>query len=86
MKELERTLKALANRRRLAILAYLKKNKEASVSDIAGSIRLSLKATSKHLAILSAADLLDREQRSVQMYYRLNSTIPVPARAILTLL
>ncbi len=43
MKELERTLKALANRRRLAIIQHLKKNREAKVSDIAEAIKLSVK-------------------------------------------
>lgn len=86
MKDLERILKALANKRRLAILAYLKKHKEASVGDIAGGIRLSLKATSKHLAILSAVDVLDREQRRLQMFYRLSPSQPSPAQHVLSLL
>lgn len=73
MKELEKTLKALANRRRLAILRYLKKNREASVGEIAGEISLSLKATSKHLGILAACDIVERDQRSLQMFYRLVS-------------
>ncbi len=86
MKELERVLKALANKRRLAILSYIKKNKEASVGDIASAIRLSFKATSKHLGILIAADILDREQRRLQMYYRISSTLPSAAHPILSLL
>lgn len=71
VKNLERPLKALANRRRLAILKYLKKNKEASVVEIAGAIRLSFKATSKHLAVLAGADIVEREQRSLFMFYRI---------------
>lgn len=86
MKNLERILKALANKRRLAILAYLKKNKEASVSDIADGIQLSLKATSKHLSILTTADITDREQRSLQMYYHLNSSMQSVVKYILSLL
>ena len=77
MKELERPLKALANRRRLAILKYLKREKEASVTDIAEAIRLSFKATSKHLGVLAGADIVEREQRSLRMFYRL-STEPKP--------
>lgn len=73
MKKLERTLKALANQRRLAIIRYLKKEKEASVGDIAENIKLSLKATSKHLGILAGADIVEKEQRSLQMWYRLSS-------------
>jgi DNA-binding transcriptional ArsR family regulator len=86
MKNLERIFKAFANKRRLAILAYLKNEKEASVGEIAAAIRLSLKATSKHLAILTAADFLDREQRSLQMFYRLNPSMPAAANHILSLL
>ena len=71
MKELEKTLKALANRRRIAIIGYLKGKKEATVGDIAAAIKLSFRATSKHLGILAGADVVEREQRSLNMYYRL---------------
>lgn len=85
---LERALKALANRRRLAILSHLKRQPEATVGEIAGAIKLSFKSTSKHLAILAAADMVNRDQRSLQMYYRLAPTTAQPsaARAILHLL
>jgi len=71
MKKMERILKAMANRRRLAILKYLKDAKEASVGNIAGKIKLSFKSTSKHLAVLSAVDILEKEQRSLSVFYRL---------------
>ena len=64
MRELERILKALANRRRLAILKYLKKTHEATVGEIAGEIKLSFKSTSKHLCVLAGADIIERDQRS----------------------
>lgn len=86
MKDLEKILKALANKRRLAILQYLKKNKEAYVGDIAEKINLSLKATSKHLAVLLAIDIVDREQRSLQMFYRLASNQKSASKRILDLL
>lgn len=79
-------MKALANRRRLAILKYLKSEKEASVGDIAEEIRLSFKATSKHLGVLSAVGIVDREQRSLQMLYHLASSLPPGARPILAIL
>ncbi len=62
MKKLERTLKALANKRRFAILRFLKKEKEATVGYIAGEMSLSFKATSKHIGILAAADIVEKEQ------------------------
>ncbi len=68
----ERLLKALANRRRLDIIWYLRRQKSASVGDVAEHIGLSLKATSKHLAILFAVDIVEREQRSLLMFYRLS--------------
>ncbi|OGG51386.1 hypothetical protein A2704_03390 [Candidatus Kaiserbacteria bacterium RIFCSPHIGHO2_01_FULL_54_36b] len=85
-KELERILKALANSRRLSILRFLKKRKEASVGTIAEKIKLSFKATSRHLARLSAIDVVDKEQRSLQMFYRIADTPPEAARRIISLL
>ena len=86
MRELERTIKALANRRRLAILKYLKENREATVGDIANEIHLSFKATSKHLAVLAASDIVDKEQRSSQVFYCLASTQKSAAKHIISLL
>jgi DNA-binding transcriptional ArsR family regulator len=85
-KELEKTVKALANRRRLAILSYLKRNGEATVGDIANEIHLSFKATSKHLGILSSVDILEKDQRSLQVYYKLSSGQKPAARAIIHIL
>ena len=82
-KQLERIFKAFANRRRLAILAYLKKAGEASVGDIAVHIKLSIKATSRHLSILFASGLIEREQRSVQAFYSLSAQLPDIARRAL---
>lgn len=84
MKELEKIFKALANRRRLAILQFLKKNKEASVGTIARAIKLSVKATSKHLGILSAVDIVEKEQRRLLVFYRLAANIPLSVRAIIS--
>jgi DNA-binding transcriptional ArsR family regulator len=86
MKELEKIMKALANRRRLAVLVYLKRNREAAVAEIAEEINLSFKATSKHLSVLAAVDIIDKEQRSLQVFYRLASLQKPAARHILSLL
>ena len=86
MRELEKILKALANRRRLAILQYLKKNKEANVGGIAREIGLSFKSTSRHLAILAALDIVEREQRSAEAFYRLASSEHAIVRHLLVLL
>ena len=86
MRELEKTLKELANRRRLAIIKFLKKQGEKSVGDIAHEINLSFKSTSKHLGVLSAVDIVDREQRSLQMFYRIAKNQKPAAKHIISLL
>lgn len=76
MKEHERILKALANRRRLAIVIFLKKKREATVGEIAEQIKLSFTSTSKHLNILSRTDILDKRQIGLKVYYFLGRSIP----------
>lgn len=71
-KEIERILKALANKRRLAIIKYLQINRRASVGDVAEAIKLSFKATSKHLLILDHVDLVEKEQVGLTVIYFLS--------------
>lgn len=82
IKKLERVLKALANGRRLAIVKYLKSEKEAPVGEIATHINLSFTATSKHLGVLAHADIVEKEQRSLQMWYRVSSALHPVAKYI----
>jgi DNA-binding transcriptional ArsR family regulator len=70
-RELEKPLKAIANRRRLAILAYLKRENEAPVNFIAKEIELSFRSTSRHLAILFLAEIIERRQSGLEMLYRI---------------
>lgn len=84
MKELEKQLKALANRRRLAILSILKNKRRLAVGDIADLIKLSLKATSKHLGILYAAGIVEKEQVSTNVAYRLSEDASQTARHIIS--
>lgn len=86
LRNLEKILKALANKRRLVILEYLKSNKEASVGDIARAINLSIKATSKHLSILSSLDILEKNQIGTQMFYYLPSGQKQITKHLLSLL
>ncbi|MBI2023545.1 winged helix-turn-helix transcriptional regulator [Candidatus Giovannonibacteria bacterium] len=86
LRPLEKTLKALSNKRRLGILSFLKKSGEASVGDIAEDINLSFKATSKHLGILFSADIVERAQRSLQMLYSISADQSAAAKQILYLL
>ncbi len=83
MKATERVLKALANRRRLAIVARLKRQPEASVGELTAMLKVTFPTTSKHLAILGAAEIVEYERRSLQVYYRLADDMPAVARALL---
>ena len=73
LRQLEIIFKALANRRRLAILEFLKKQGEANVGEIAKAIKLSFHSTSKHLSILEKADILYKEQRNREVYYKIEN-------------
>ncbi len=86
MKETEKILKALANRRRLTIAKYLNRVGSASVSDIADEIRLSFNATSKHLGIMRSADILDRNQINLNMIYSLSKPISPILKTTLSIL
>lgn len=85
-KTLERMLKALANKRRLAIIRYLKLVEEAYVGDIADEIGLSFKSTSRHLVVLASADILEKDQRGLQIFYRLSSPQDSPIKEIVSVL
>ena len=86
MKNLEKTIKAFGNVSRLKILQYLKKHRFASVGDIAAGTKGSYKATSKHLSILYRVDVVDREQVSYEMHYRLSSKLDPVALSLLKLI
>lgn len=73
----EKIFKALANRRRLKIVEYLKGGKKASVGELAGYLKLSFKSTSKHLAVLKGADVVDSEQISLTSLYHLTNPLEV---------
>ncbi|OGI65498.1 hypothetical protein A3A95_03170 [Candidatus Nomurabacteria bacterium RIFCSPLOWO2_01_FULL_39_18] len=85
-KVIEKTLKALANKRRIAILRFIKKSGQASVGDVANTIKLSFKATSKHLMILANADILEKEQISLTMLYSISKDVHPIVSKILPLI
>jgi DNA-binding transcriptional ArsR family regulator len=84
--DLERVMKALANRRRLSALHIIKARREINVGDLAEALKLSFKATSKHLAVLTGAGLLEKEQRSLQMFFSISPDIPEAAKRVLRLM
>jgi DNA-binding transcriptional ArsR family regulator len=85
-KDLEKTLKALANKRRLTIVKYLKKRNNATVGNIANHLKLSFKSTSKHLNILFLAEILEREQKDLQKFYSLSKPFPSIFKPLLDIL
>lgn len=82
----ERTLKALANRRRLAILALLKERGPLPVMNISQAIGLSFWATSKHLRLLAAAELVEHEQRGLLVFYRITTQPPAILKTTFSIL
>ena len=68
-KELERIFKALANKRRLAIVSFIKKKKRANVGEIAEGIKLSFRSTSRHLNLLASSRILEKEQNNLYVVY-----------------
>ena len=85
-RRIERILKAVANKRRLAILSYLSTSDRASVGDIAEKIGLSFKSTSRHLSILSGAEILEREQESTTAWYRLEKPLSPVVKVLIAIL
>ena len=79
---MERLLKVLGNRRRLAILNLLRRKTEANVSDISDAIKLSFTSTSKHLTMLERSGFVEKEQRSLQVFYRIAAPAPDIYRAV----
>ncbi|MFH1867179.1 MAG: helix-turn-helix domain-containing protein [Patescibacteria group bacterium] len=61
MKNEERVLKAIANKRRLSILRHLANKRQETVGELAALNKISMASTSRHLSILAGADLIDRE-------------------------
>jgi len=71
-KEMERLYKALANRRRVAIVRYLKSGNR-TVGGIAAFLKLSVKSTSRHLQVLSSAGFVTSEQKGPYVHYSLDA-------------
>lgn len=84
-RQAEKIYKTLANQRRIAIIVYLNKKPKATVGQIADQLKLSLKATSKHLQLLKANGLADSEHISSQQYYFLTDKNNVFIKHLLSL-
>ena len=74
--------RALSNINRLKIISILNKRK-MSVGDIADNLRISLKATSNHLAMLKNLDVLEFQGSNGRVFYSLNPKMPNDFRNII---
>ena len=68
-KRIEKILKPLSSKRRLDILKVLKEEGLLPVWEIAEKIKLSIKATSKHLLELYHVNLVDFEKHGQESHY-----------------
>ncbi len=85
-RELEKLLKAVANRRRLDIVRVLSRQKSSSVINLASTLRLSFRSTSKHLQILYQEGLVESEQIGRSVEYHLADDLSVRHKQILNFL
>lgn len=72
-----RTLKALANARRIHILEELEKGHGLTVGEVASRVGVSFRTTSKHLQQLAASDFVERTQHGREASYQLNRDHPL---------
>lgn len=86
MRALERVLKACGNQRRLLILQEIKRHRERSVGVLAKHVRLSIQTTSKHIAVLSAANIIVPKRSGMNVFYRIADDLPTAAKRVLDLL
>ncbi|OGZ66038.1 MAG: hypothetical protein A3C58_00550 [Candidatus Staskawiczbacteria bacterium RIFCSPHIGHO2_02_FULL_34_10] len=71
-KAVAQIFKAMGNERRLLILKHLFSKKELTVGEISKLIELSFKSVSRHLTVLSNANLVTVKQINLNRYYSLN--------------
>jgi DNA-binding transcriptional ArsR family regulator len=86
MKNLQRIYRVLGNARRFAIVQLLLKRKELSVGTIAAAMKLSITATSQHLNALANADILEKRQEGLTVYYSVSHTPDHAVKGVLNLM
>ena len=68
--------RALANPNRLKMIEMLSQGEQMNVGQIAGHLKISLKATSNHLAIFRNLGVLNAQGRSGRVFYSLSPQLP----------
>ena len=86
MKELEKTLKVFANKRRLEIVALLMEHRKLPLNDIRRALRLSYRSTSKHIRRMYECNIVEREFVHGEIHYFLNQGVSKQCKRILDLI
>jgi len=86
MKRWSIVFKTLGNINRLKIIKLLGDGNALSVFDIAGKLKISPKAASKHLIILHHLDVLHNNGREGHVFYFLNTRMPKDFMRVVKLL
>lgn len=85
MKRWIQIFKALGNKSRLSIIALLADGRERTVSEIAASIHVTIKGTSKHLILLHNLDILTNNGKAGHVFYAINDKMPKDIRSAINL-
>ena len=72
MRLLSKKFKALGNEKRLAIMNMMLNNEKLNVNEITNRLKITFKATSKHLLILESAGFVKRIKHGLFVYYNSN--------------
>lgn len=82
MDRLERQLKALADKTRIAMLALLLKEKELCVCHFMDILELTQSKASRHLRYMYNAGLLKDRQEGVWVHYRISDHLDPASKTI----
>lgn len=77
--------RAMSNINRIKIVEMLWSGAKISVTDIADSLKISLKSTSNHLAILKNLDVLESHGAEAHVFYFINPNMPRDFRDVIIL-
>ena len=86
IRTIEKQMKALAGRKRLLILAYLKRHKFATVSDLARELKSKVFAISQHLRVLRTLEIVRDNRLGRSVAYRLSKEQEEPVKKVLSML
>ena len=84
--ELEKHLKALANKRRIRMLVFLMKKGEVKIDRIAQALKLPYKTVFRNLSILRNAGFVESRILRAEVYFKITKDPNKPARHLLSLI